>query len=61
MRTCAHPENGVDPFSRRKTRPMNYWTTKRAGGAGAGACPLTLIPAVGLSDSMLWLFVNSGY
>ena len=36
-------DDGVDPFSRRKTRPMNYWTTKRAGGAGAGArLPLAL-------------------
>ena len=31
-------DDGVDPFSRRKTRPMNYWTTRRAD-AGPGACP----------------------
>ena len=40
-------DDGVDPFSRRKTRPMNYWTTRRqqqeaegSGAAGARAvCP----------------------
>ncbi len=34
-------DDGVDPFSRRKTRPMNYWTTKRTAGAedaGAHLC-----------------------
>ena len=25
--------DGVDPFSRRQTRPMNYWSTKRNTGA----------------------------
>jgi hypothetical protein len=29
-------DDGVDPFSRRKTRPMNYWTTKRAGTEDKG-------------------------
>ena len=28
-----------DPFSRRKTRPMNYWNTKRAAGDTNSACP----------------------
>lgn len=30
----ALTSDGVDPFSRRPTRPMNYWSTKRniAGG-----------------------------
>lgn len=26
---------GVDPFSRRQTRPMNYWSTNRRSTAGA--------------------------
>jgi len=30
-------DDGVDPFSRRKTRPMNYWTTKRKQAAADGA------------------------
>ena len=29
--------DGTDPFSRRKTRPMNYWTTKRTQAAPDGA------------------------
>lgn len=30
----ALTSDGIDPFSRRPTRPMNYWSTKRniAGG-----------------------------
>lgn len=35
-------DDGVDPFSRRKTRPMNYWTTKRAGTEDKGALPAIL-------------------
>ncbi len=27
--------DGVDPFSRRKTRPMNYWATKARGSDDA--------------------------
>ena len=30
-------DDGVDPFSRRKTRPMNYWNTNKQRGAAAGA------------------------
>ena len=30
-------DDGVDPFSRRKTRPMNYWNTNKQRGATAGA------------------------
>lgn len=30
-------DDGVDPFSRRKTRLVNYWTTNKQKGAGAGA------------------------
>ena len=30
-------DDGVDPFSRRKTRPMNYWNTNKQRGAATGA------------------------
>ena len=30
-------DDGVDPFSRRKTRPMNYWNTNKQRGAAASA------------------------
>lgn len=37
-------DDGVDPFSRRKTRPMNYWTTnKQQRGAAAGSGALTAV------------------
>ena len=29
-------DDGVDPFSRRKTRLVNYWTTNKQKGANAG-------------------------
>ena len=40
-------DDGVDPFSRRKTRPMNYWNTNKQRGAAAGAgdpCMYSLLP-----------------
>ena len=45
-------DDGVDPFSRRKTRPMNYWTTRRgqqdgAEGGAAGARMCLHVPAKG--------------
>ena len=29
-------DDGVDPFSRRKTRLVNYWTTNKQKGTSAG-------------------------
>lgn len=29
-------DDGIDPFSRRKTRPMNYWNTNKQKGGGSG-------------------------
>ena len=40
--------DGVDPFSRRPTRPMNYWSTKRniAGGRVSLLCAGLLPPNI---------------
>jgi hypothetical protein len=38
--------DGTDPFSRRKTRPMNNWTTKRTQAGFNGApCAGSLLPS----------------
>ena len=37
-------DDGVDPFSRRKTRLVNYWTTNKQKGANAGAFLVILPP-----------------
>ncbi len=56
-------DDGTDPFSRRKTRPMNYWSTKRKQAETNGAnCACGLLPFHSRSDAhaavwggFLWL------
>ena len=37
-------DDGVDPFSRRKTRLVNYWTTNKQKGASAGVPAACRVP-----------------
>lgn len=42
--------DGVDPFSRRQTRPMNYWSTKKnASGEGKSRLPTLFLLILKLS------------
>lgn len=37
----ALTSDGVDVFSRRPTRPMNYWSTRKNIGGGELVCPIS--------------------